>query len=246
MVYTTFAQLYDELMEPKMYEQWCSFIEKQVPTLSTAQILDLACGTGRLAVLLAQKGYDVVGSDLSADMLTLAEEHARDKQVNIPLIEADMLDLSELADFDVVTCCLDSLCYMDDEESMLKVFRQVYEHLRKGGYFIFDVISPYQTDVVYPGYMYNYTDDNRAFIWQSYEGDQPHSVIHDLTFFVYDKHKKGYARLNETHYERTYSLPEYRRILSEAGFKSIKEFADFGDAEPSETTERWFFVCHKI
>ena len=245
MIYTTFAQLYDDLMEPEIYTRWCSLVEEQVPTISSAQILDLACGTGRLAVLFAKKGYNIAGADLSTDMLALAEKRAREEKVKVPLIETDMLDLSELAKFDVITCCLDSLCYLENEEDMLKVFSQVYSHLKKGGDFIFDVISPYQTDVVYPGYMYNYTDNEQAFIWQSYSGEKPHSVTHILNFFVYDKQNNEYARLSETHYERTYTLSKYLKLLDAAGFENVEKFGDFGSAELSETTDRWFFVCHK-
>ncbi|GAJ25235.1 methyltransferase [Liquorilactobacillus sucicola DSM 21376 = JCM 15457] len=246
MNYTTFAQLYDELMEPKMYTRWCEFIEQQVPELTSAQILDLACGTGRMAILLAQKGYKVAGADLSADMLSLAEERARKARVEVPLIEADMLDLAGLPKFDVITCCLDSLCYLKDKASMVRVFKQVYKHLQKGGNFIFDVISPYQTDVVYPGYMYNYTDDKQAFIWKSYDGAELHSVIHDLTFFVSDNTGDKYERLEETHYERTYPLNVYLEMLDEAGFESVREFGDFGCSEITQTTRRWFFSCHKM
>ncbi|KRL03212.1 class I SAM-dependent DNA methyltransferase [Liquorilactobacillus capillatus] len=245
MIYTTFAQLYDELMEPEMYRCWEHFIEQQVPKLETASILDLACGTGRLAILLAQKGYHVTGSDLSSDMLALAEERARNAHVTLPLVEANMLVLNDLAQFDVITCCLDSLCYLENKKAMQTVFEQVFAHLHPNGTFIFDVISPHQTDVVYPGYMYNYTDEERAFIWESYSGEKSHSVVHDLTFFVYDELTNGYTRLSETHHERTYPLADYMQMLNAAGFKEVSKSASFGQKEISQSTDRWFFVCHK-
>lgn len=55
MIYSSFAKLYDELMEPTMYDQWLDFVEQELPK-TTGQILDLACGAGRLAVMLAQNG----------------------------------------------------------------------------------------------------------------------------------------------------------------------------------------------
>ena len=59
MIYTTFAKLYDELMDPEMYEQWFLFAKKHLSL--DDHILELACGSGRLAVMLAQAGYQVEG-----------------------------------------------------------------------------------------------------------------------------------------------------------------------------------------
>lgn len=170
MIYATFASLYDELFDPEMYDEWLTFVSKTVPD-KHGEVLDLACGTGRLAVKLAQAGYSVSGFDLSNEMLSLAEQHAEEANVALPLMQGDMLDLSELGTYATITCFADSLCYLPNEASLAKAFKQAKAHLQSGGQFVFDVISPYQTDVVYPGYMYNYQDEARAFIWSSYEGE---------------------------------------------------------------------------
>ncbi len=138
-------------------------VEQQV-TDKQQPLLELACGVGRLAVLLAQDGYNVSGFDLSDEMLSLADQHAREADVTLPLIEGNMLDLSDLETYHTVTCFADSLCYLPNEESLSTTFEQVARHLDDDGQFLFDVISPYQTDRVYPGYMYNYRDADRAFL----------------------------------------------------------------------------------
>ncbi|MCP0886723.1 class I SAM-dependent methyltransferase [Ligilactobacillus sp. WILCCON 0076] len=244
MNYTTFAQLYDELMEPSMYDKWLAFVERQAISKQDT-ILDLACGTGRLAVMLAQAQYDIAGVDLSAEMLALADMHARKSRVNVPFIEANMLDLHNLAKYATITCFADSLCYLQTKAELQKTFCEVYQHLFADGKFLFDVITPYKTDEVYPGYMYNYTDEKQAFIWSSYADNLPHSVIHDLTFFIYDETNNKYVRLNEEHHERTYSMETYIDLLHIAGFKKISVSADFGQSQPTDKTERLFFVCEK-
>jgi ubiquinone/menaquinone biosynthesis C-methylase UbiE len=243
MIYTTFAQLYDELMEPKMYDDWLAYAQKKL--IKGSKTLDLACGSGRLAVMLAQKGYDVWGFDLSEQMLAIADSHASEAKLNLTLIQGDMSDLSELPVFDNITCFADSFCYLQDEKTLLATLKQVYEHLSDTGVFLFDVITPYQTDKIYPGYMYNYTQEDQAFVWSSFADDLPHSVVHELTFFVWNEQRKAYDRLQEEHHERTYSMETYQKLLAKAGFKNVEITADFGIKQPDEQTTRWFFCCQK-
>ncbi|KRN10512.1 class I SAM-dependent DNA methyltransferase [Liquorilactobacillus mali] len=244
MIYSTFAQIYDELMDPEIYDNWAKLVDT-VTDKQHKKLLDLACGAGRLAVILAKDEYQVTGVDLSEEMLSLAEVRAREEQVKLELLSANMTDLSELENFDIVTCGLDSLCYLADKDELLQTFQEVAGHLNGDGVFIFDVISPHQTDVVYPGYMYNYTTQEQAFLWESFAGEVPHSVIHDLTFFVANKDRTSYQRYEETHYERTYDLNVYLELLAKAGFNKVKATADYGNGEIDEETTRFFFVCHK-
>ncbi|MCC7665663.1 class I SAM-dependent DNA methyltransferase [Liquorilactobacillus satsumensis] len=244
MIYASFAELYDKLMDPSIYEDWANFIMRLVPS-KRQTILDLACGTGRLAVKLVQAGYAVSGVDLSPEMLSLAELNARMQKVTLPLIQADMTALDGLERFDVVVSCLDSLCYLQSPADLKKTFVQVREHLEDEGTFIFDVISPYQTDTVYPGYTYAHTTEQQAFTWESYAGEQAHSVIHDLNFFIKEQQTQQYRRVTEIHQERTYPVADYLKFLSEAGFARVAVFSDFGRQDVTATTTRYFFVCHK-
>lgn len=244
MIYQTFAELYDELFDPAMYQQWLDFVRRELPH-KDGQLLELACGTGRLGVLLAQDGYQVTGLDLSDNMLALAQNHADEAAVTLPLLQGDMLDLSAIGQFDAVTCFADSFCYLPDISTVQQAFEQVAQHLTASGEFLFDVITPYQTDEVYPGYMYNYRDEDRAFMWTSYAGEQPHSAEHDLTFFIYNEDKQAFDEVSELHQERTYVLADYQQALQAAGFSQVTVSADFGRQQPDAQTTRWFFKCRK-
>ncbi|KRM90626.1 class I SAM-dependent DNA methyltransferase [Liquorilactobacillus cacaonum] len=245
MIYSIFAQVYDELMDTEVYENWLTFVNNNA--YSGKKLLDLACGAGQLAVMLAKEGYQVTGVDLSSEMLALADERAREDDTKIELVQANMTDLTGLDQFDVVTCGLDSLCYLANQEELANAFRQVFLHLNQGGTFIFDVISPYQTDVIYPGYMYNDTNEKRAFVWESFEGQEPHSVVHDLTFFIAkDEENNLFQRYEETHMERTYELKKYLELLTKVGFKKIRASSEYGNNEIDEKSTRFFFVCQKL
>lgn len=247
MIYQSFAQFYDDLFDEHLYEEWANYVEKH-RSENTKQVLDLAGGAGRLGVLLAQKGYSVCDLDFSEDMLTLAQAHADASQVPLKLVCADMTDLKGLGQYDLVTCFADSLNYLENIDQVTESMQQVYQHLRIGGKFLFDMITPYQTDVVYPGYMYNYEDPDgqRAFMWSSYQYDDvPHGVIHDLTFF-YRQNNGLYRRGTETHFERAYGLASVTQAVQSAGFNKPVITSDFGQHPISGKTTRWFFECQKV
>ncbi|MGY3778865.1 class I SAM-dependent DNA methyltransferase [Isobaculum melis] len=244
MSYQVFAQVYDAIMDETLYDRWAHYVAQTMPH-SQSSILELACGTGALAVHLKKQGLQVTGLDLSENMLTLAQDRALAAGVELPLIEGDMLDLTEIGTFDMVTCFSDSLCYMPDETAIKKVFEQVFQVLNQEGVFVFDVHSLYQMDQIFPGYMFNDNQEDIAFMWQSYAGEVPHSVEHELTFFVYEPETASYQRYDELHKERTYELTVYQQLLKEAGFQSVTCTAEFGQEAMQETSTRWFFECKK-
>ena len=217
MIYTTFAEVYDQLMDQSLYQRWRDYVVKRVK-LSHQPLLELAGGSGFLAVLLAQSGYQVTDFDLSEEMLTLAEEKADAAGVALTLLQGDMRDLETLPEFPIVTCFDDSICYMQNLDEVQQVF---------------------------PGYMYNYQTDDFAFLWNSFIGEHPHSIEHDLTFFMYDEALDAYKPLTETHKERTYPLADYLRALQNAGFEKIEVTADFGNEPVGPESTRWFFHAHK-
>lgn len=241
--YETFAKVYDAIMDHSLYDQWTAFSLRHLPK-GRLKLLELACGTGIQSVRFAQEGFEVTGLDLSAEMLDLADQRAKTDGQSIRFVQGNMLDLSALSGFDAVTCYSDSLCYLTDEVELGDVFGQVYQTLVAGGTFIFDVHSTYQMDEVFSGYAYHENADDFAMVWDTYADAAPHSVVHELTFFI--KEEDGsFSRHDEVHEERTYDLLTYDILLEQAGFTDVQVFADFEDKEPSEASRRWFFVARK-
>ncbi|KRM88302.1 class I SAM-dependent DNA methyltransferase [Lacticaseibacillus thailandensis] len=244
MIYTSFAQVYDQLMDDTLYDDWLNYVRAQVAP-SGQPLLELAGGSGTLAVALQQAGYDVTLSDLSEDMLTLAGPKMDAAGVDLPIIQADMRYLGDIGPYAVVTCFDDSICYMPDLADVQTTFGQVAHVLRPGGRFMFDAHSLHQMDDVFPGYMYNYQTEDYAFMWHSYVGEVPHSVEHDLTFFVYEENLDAYKPFIETHKERTYPISDFTDALVAAGFTDIQVTADFGRQAVAADSTRWFFSAVK-
>lgn len=247
MNYQTFARLYDKLFDETAYEDWFAYAKQEIKD-PKAPLLELAGGAGRLAIMLKQAGFsDVMNFDLSEEMLTIASEHAGKAEVDLPLVQGDMREWSALErKFGTITCFADSFNYLANEAETLATFQQVAQHLETDGQFIFDVITPEQTDVIYPGYMYNWHDEETAFMWSSFGVEETeHTVEHELTFFVYNEDIDGYQQIQEIHTERTYPLETYLNLLTEAGFKDIKVTSDFGRSEDLDQAPRWFFSATK-
>lgn len=239
--YEEFARVYDSVMDEELYDLWFDFSQRHFPA-KTQNIMELACGTGILSIRFSQAGYEVTGVDLSEEMLTIADQRARQMGEKITFAAGDMRELSGETTFDVVTCYSDSLCYMSNASEVQRVFDGVYNSLNADGVFIFDVHSTYQVDSVFPGYAYHENDEDFAFLWDSFEGDDPHSIVHELTFFVKDSDGK-FVRKDEVHQERTYPIKEYLTGLQK--FSKVEVYADFEDKKPEEESLRWFFVCKK-
>lgn len=241
--YETFAGVYDSIMDHSLYDQWTAFSLRHFPQKS-GKLLELACGTGIQSLRFAKAGFEVTGLDLSQDMLNLAKQRAKDAGLAIDFVAGNMLDLSGLSGFDLVTCYSDSICYMADEVEVGDVLTQVFQSLKSGGTFIFDVHSTYQMTEVFPAYSHHENAEDFAFVWDSYPDEPPYSIVHELTFFIKDEDGR-FSRFDEVHEERTYELLTYDILLEQAGFVDVKVYADFEDKEPTETSKRWFFVAKK-
>ncbi|CAK8054647.1 class I SAM-dependent DNA methyltransferase [Eupransor demetentiae] len=242
--YTTFAAQYDALFDPELYQDWAAYVER---LSQPSKMLDLAGGAGRLAVLLAQQGYQVDLLDLSPDMLALAQKHAQAADVDLRLLEGDMRDFSDWTErYPLIVSFADSLNYLPSKPDLMAALEQVYEHLEEGGRFLFDVITPYQVEVGYDNYYYNNDDDpENIFMWTSFPGENKNSVDHDLKFFVYDEELDAFKLLREVHHEQTYTLKDYLKCLKKVGFKDVKVSADFGRAAADDEADRWFFEARK-
>jgi len=247
MNYQTFAKLYDDLFDESAYADWFAYATRFIKN-KDGKLLELAGGAGRLAIQLKQAGYqDVTVFDLSGEMLTLAAQHAQEAKLDLPLVQGDMREWSAYEEqFDTITSFADSFNYLANEAETLMAFKEVASHLTAGGQFLFDVISPWQTDEYYPGYMYNWHDDETAFMWSSFGVEETaHTVEHELTFFVYNEEIDGFQQIQEIHTERTYELATYQRLLTEAGFTNIEVTADFGRQSVTDESPRWFFNATK-
>ncbi|WP_050615839.1 class I SAM-dependent DNA methyltransferase [Bacillus testis] len=246
MSYERFASVYDILMEDVPYDRWIAlFVEEMGKTgMVGKKVLDVACGTGEFTIRLAQRGFDVSGVDLSEDMLSIARDKAEQQKLNLPFYHQDMTELDTGEVYDGVVIFCDSLNYLRNEEETKKTFAAVYEHLHEGGLFLFDVHSVYKIHQIFADATFADAGEEVSYIWNSFLGEEPNSIEHELTFFV-ENDSGLYERFEEDHYQRTYPVEDYLGWLKQAGFSIKRLVGDLGDSEPGPTSERILFVAVK-
>lgn len=246
LMYNKFAYVYDHLMKDAPYSEWVSITEAIIEKyhISPKQIVDLGCGTGNIALPLRQSGYQMVGIDLSADMLSIAHDKMAAKNLSFPLIQQDMREFNLPNKAELIISYCDSLNYLDGIEDVKQTFIQVNKHLSSGGYFIFDMHSPYKILQIYNQNTFAWNDEDISVIWLPEVDENELIVEHDLTFFVKDS-EACYEKFNEVHRQQTYSIKSVRKLLIDIGFEIIDIFGDFQLQPVNETTERIFYVARK-
>ncbi|MBD3109975.1 class I SAM-dependent methyltransferase [Bacillus sp. AGMB 02131] len=247
MSYGRFAYVYDFLMSDVPYDNWINLFisKKEQYNIAGSKVLDVACGTGEFSVRLAKKGYAVTGVDLSDEMLAIAKVKADQAGVTIPFYQQNMIELDMGEQFDSIVIFCDSLNYLHTENDVQSTFRRVYEQLKPGGLFMFDVHSVFKIEHIFAGQTFADVQDEVSYIWNSFEGEEPFSIEHELTFFVKAEESDQYDRFDEDHYQRTYNIDTYKQWLAEAGFTVKEVLADLEDQTPVEDSERIMFVAVK-
>ena len=143
--YGELARYYDGLTRDVDYTQWVAWYQKwfQRSEVPVKIVLDLACGTGTLTCLLAQAGYSMIGTDLSIEMLSEAQEKALELTCEPPVFLHQSMDKLDL--FGTIDACvssLDSLNYVTDEAILRAAFHKIHTFLMPNGCFLFDILAP--------------------------------------------------------------------------------------------------------
>lgn len=243
--YEALASFYDALNPDVDYTAWADFVNKIIDKfgkLKTKLVLDLACGTGSMSIELSKLGYEVIGVDLSAEMLMEAQNKAYDEEQSILFLNQDMSELDLYGTVDAVVCCLDSINYLIDEEKLKKTFALVNNFMNDGGLFIFDVNTPYKFRNIYGNNAYILESDGVLCAWQNTFDEKNSICDFDLSFFV-EKKNGTYERFDESQRERMYSDEQLREILKNASFDVLGVYSSYGFDEYTENDERWYYVC---
>ncbi|SHJ84160.1 class I SAM-dependent DNA methyltransferase [Tepidibacter formicigenes] len=246
MQYESFAFIYDKLMDNVDYGMWINYIENIIKreNVIVKNILELACGTGNLTIPLAQKGYDIVGIDISEEMLDVAKQKCLEEEIDVVFLNQDMRELDfEIYDLDCVLCACDGFNYILEEEELKNIFENVYKLLKEEGIFIFDISSYFKMSNILSNNTFGENREDIAYIWQNYFDEEENIVEMDLAFFI--RNGKYFEKFEETHYQRAYNNEEILDILKHTGFNNIKVYKDFTFLQADEESERVFFVCKK-
>lgn len=179
-------------------------------------ILDLCCGTGHIAKYFEDEGFNVFGIDGSKAMLFYAEENAKKSR----FYQMDARDFTLEESFKAITCNFDSINHILNEEDLLKVFKNVYNHLKDDGVFYFDILSHHVFLNAGLQDMAEIEDDS-VFIIKSkyYKKGNDEKLVYNLTYFI--KEQDNWNRYDSQIYEKYYEAKTISSLLKKAGFLEV-------------------------
>lgn len=239
------APYYDEVMSVVPYRQWVQYLRKLFKRYGwkPAAILDVATGTGTVALLLAEDGYQVTGVDISARMIEMAKRKAASSNVSarVEFLCQDATQMHYDRQFDAAISLFDSFNYILSAKGLQDAFAGVYAALKPGGAFIFDLNSEYALEKNLFS-QDNFWDENAEVkhIWTARYNKRTRVATVDMQFYL--PNGKGFR---EVHKERAHRHDDVTRFLRDAGFDFLDAFDEYSFLPAGRRSERIFYVARK-
>lgn len=241
--YQTFAEIYDRLMTDIPYESWCEYLTKLLHQYGISQglLLELGCGTGTMTELLARKGYDMIGVDLSQEMLMEAMKKKEESGLDILYLQQDMREFELYGTVRAVVSVCDSMNYILNEDELVQVFSLVNNYLDPGGIFLFDLKTEHYYKDLTGDAVYGQTEDDMSMIWENYYYEDERINEYHVTMFLREEDGR-YRKEEEMHYQRAYSVEEIISAMEKAGLEFVAAY-DNGTTNPvNEDSVRIYIV----
>ena len=242
--YHNLAVSYDRLTNDVDYEATVAFYEEILRRegLKPRTAVDLACGTGSVTAILARKGLQIIGVDMSEEMLTVASQKAGDIHPAPWFICQSLQELRLPRAVDLAVCALDSLDYITDPADCAEAIRRVYKYLNPGGIFIFDVNTPEKLRAM-DGQVFLDEDDDVYCVWRGEFDEQTNICSYGMDLF--QRQGNLWERSFEEHCEYAYSADQLVGYLKSAGFTHIRVYGDRRLEGPREGEQRIYIKARK-
>ena len=244
--YTGFASVYDLFMDNIPYRAWCDYVTSLLKEYGVEDglVLDLGCGTGKLTRLLAGEGYDMIGVDLSEEMLEVALEHEMEDPKQILYLQQDMREFELYGTVRAIVSICDSMNYLEDYEDLVQTLKLVNNYLDPQGVFIFDMNTVHKYRDLIGDRTIAEARAECSFIWDNDYDPETKINEYDLTLFIQEEDDL-YRRFVETHYQKAYELEEVKRAIAEAGMEFVTVYDAFTRKAPDENSERVYFIARE-
>ena len=242
--YEALAASYDRLTNDVDYEATVNFYEEilRQEGLKPRTAVDLACGTGSVAAILARRGLRVTAVDMSEEMLTVAQQKTAEME-NPPRFLCQPLQRLWLdRGVDLAVCALDSLDYITNPADCAEAIRRIYKALNPGGIFIFDVNTPEKLRAM-DGQIFLDEDDDVYCVWRG-EFDEASNIC-SYGMDLFQRRGGLWQRSFEEHREYAYSREQLTEYLRAAGFTHIGVYADRLFEAPRVGEQRIYFKARK-
>ena len=242
--YHELAQSYDRLTSDVDYDATVEFYYEILARegLQPRTAVDLACGTGSVALRLAQRGLQVTAVDLSWEMLMVAQQKAAEAELAPQFVCQSLQQLHLPRGVDLAVCALDSMDYIVDPKDCEKAIQRIYKALNPGGCFIFDVNTPEKLRAM-DGQVFLDEDDDVYCVWRG-EFDEASNIC-SYGMDLFQRRGEVWQRSFEEHREYAYSADQLMGYLKQAGFTSIAVYGDRTFDAPKAGEQRIYLKARK-
>lgn len=244
-IYGDFAWVYDTFMDNIPYDEWFAYLHGLLQKYGITEgiVVDIGCGTGILTQKMQQAGYDMIGIDLSEEMLEIARERV---PAEVLLLNQDMREMDLYGSAAAMYCICDGMNYMCSAEDFKKVLERVYLFLDNGGIFIFDLKTAYFYEKILGNRTIVDNRENATLIWEN-EYDTE-TQINEYLVTIYREAEEDsdiFYRDEELHRQRAYSIDALEKLFKEQLFSNVKFYHAFTEDIPKEDSERIYIIAQK-
>jgi len=243
MAFNRYSNYYDTLYAEKDYTEECDFVEKvfnEYADQSVKSVLDLGCGTGGHAVLLAQRGYALTGVDISESMLSIARQKAIELNLPINYHLQDIRQLNLGDTFDAVISMFAVMGYQTSNADLEMGIQAVQQHLVPGGLFIFDgwfgpavlATRPAERTKIIE------TETGRVIRHAHPELDVTNQLVRVFYKIIHLHDDKLVDEIDEAHSMRFFFYQEIKYFLERNGFQLLK-ISPFLELDRKITESDW-------
>lgn len=244
-IYKDFAYYYDMFMDDIPYDEWVNYIHSLLKEggINEGIICELGCGTGEVTRRLRKLDYDMIGIDVSEDMLMQARDKMYDDDCyDIIYTKQDMRYFELYGTVAAFVCVCDSINYIPSLEEVVQVFKNVNNYLDKDGLFIMDMKTEYLYKEKLGDNYFKQERQEGVLIWDNHYNQETKENVYDITINAYNE-DDTYDELKEHHVQHYYSIEEITKALNEAGLELVGVYDAFTKNPPTETSERVYFVA---
>lgn len=240
-MYGSFAKGYHRLMRDNGYPEIAGYYEKifEKYNITPELVLDLGCGSGSLTKIMADKGYDMIGIDISEEMLNIAKQENSGEK--ILYLCQDMREFELYGTVDVIYSTFDCLNYITCKRELKKVFSLVDNYLNPGGYFIFDLNTESYFREVLHNKTHVFEDEDIYLVWQSEYKNKKCDFYLDMFY----KEKELYERFYEEQQERAYSFSDICDVISGSNLEICGCFKNMTFKKATEKDHKVLYVIKK-
>lgn len=245
-MYSNFAKYYDLLMDDVDYADRSEYILSLFDKFGKrpSLLLDLACGTGGFSNEFARRGVSVIGVDVSAEMLAVAQQKTHEQNLDVFYVCQPAQNLDLAGKVDGAVCLIDSLNHITDYKDFCEVFVKVSLFTEKGALFIFDMNTVFKHKNILADNTFVIEEDNVYCVWQNIYGAK--EKITDITLDFFENRGDYYLRSSESFSERAYEDFEIESALDAAGFKLEAVLGDLSFTKPKSEEQRKVFIARKL